>query len=209
MIWTTILAILIGLLINLIFNYLTSQDLLKDPRNKKFYFCIWILTAVVLIIARATPEWTTETTLLFYTVIGFSLPQMLLSILANNNYKDTNEKLKQKEREYELSNILANNNYKDINDKLKQKEKDCENLLKNYENLSKRTVGNLTVCDKLLVEQLCGKDIDTKQIMKIFESRSENLQLLETFTEKARQDYLASISVAIGDVSGVKPPTNK
>lgn len=98
--------------------------------------------------------------------------------------KDTNEKLK------------------DTNEKLEQKEKD-------YENSLKMTIFNFTVCDKVLIERLWDKGIDINQIMSIFESKSENLRLLKTFTEETRKEYMASISLKIDDDSGVKPPTNK
>lgn len=82
-----IIAILCGLLINLIFNLIEKKNILSDPKNKAAYFLIWILSGVFFILISYFCRVAEQLSYLFYGGIGLSVPQVGLLIMEMNYLK--------------------------------------------------------------------------------------------------------------------------
>lgn len=87
-----ITVIIIGLIINFIINFITNKKTLSNKRNIIIYLIVLGLSASVLIIASSMPERTTELTLLLYTVVGISLPQIIVNLMTLEDFREASEK---------------------------------------------------------------------------------------------------------------------
>lgn len=83
-----IFVIVCGLIINLIINLIAHRDILSTEGNKRNYFLIWILSGVFIILVSCLSRVAGELRLLFYAVIGLSVPQVGLYLMLINNLKE-------------------------------------------------------------------------------------------------------------------------
>jgi len=80
-----IIAIVCGLVINLVFNFIANSGTLSIKGNKCKYFLICILSGVFFVSVNYFSRLAKELTLLFYGVIGLSVPQIALYLMTINN----------------------------------------------------------------------------------------------------------------------------
>lgn len=79
-----IFVIVCGLIIKLIIDFIAHRDILSTEGNKRNYFLIWILSGVFILVSCLSRV-AGELRLLFYAVIGLSVPQVGLYLMRINN----------------------------------------------------------------------------------------------------------------------------
>lgn len=85
MIIFAIIAIVCGLILNLIFNLMRYPNLFSSKENKRNYLLILILTGVVLTLASFSGL--AVILLIFYGIAGLSVPQMGIYLMIINELK--------------------------------------------------------------------------------------------------------------------------
>ncbi len=111
---------LIGSALSLFLNLIANKKLLIDTDNKRNYLLAWALSGTVLMIIAITPERAEELTVLFYGIVGVSLPQLALYQMTINDLNKSNEDLK---KALEISkNVIHRHEilYEKIKGKLKE-----------------------------------------------------------------------------------------
>ena len=98
-----IIAILCGLVINLIINLIANRNILSSTGNKAAYFLIWILSGVFFVLISYFYSVAEQLSYLFYGGVGLSVPQVGLLLMKINDLKKRGNDLKKRVKDLEDS----------------------------------------------------------------------------------------------------------
>jgi hypothetical protein len=173
--WIIGILAFLGLYINLLYNFLANEELLKDKYYLKLYILAYISTAFVLTAASLYLEWASSV-LVFNWIVGLTLPQIALYYITKNKYK----------------------NYETWADsKLKENQRIIEDLNRSQNELKKSIATSLALSDSFFVEMLFSGGCNKNEIEQIFRDRRDDHVLHGLLTKEVKQIYDDSIKIII------------
>lgn len=84
---------LLGLILNLIFNFFTNREILAPKSNKIVYFIVWMISAFFLLISKNFSNNSAELLSIFYVAVGFSFPQIAIYLLKIGDLEVSKKKI--------------------------------------------------------------------------------------------------------------------